>query len=106
MAQEESPWLQKAFLLTMILTSNSTRLTAALLIVAGAVSNGRLGNRPASAAAQDRGDSSRRLMERRPLRGAQNGRASRPLCLGCCWAVIEPLFAAGVINLLWAAAWP
>ena len=95
-------WLQEARLLSMELVSTSARFAGLLLIGAG-VFQWTPWKRQCLAHCAG------------PLsflttswRDGQSGALTMGLhhgayCLGCCWAVMALLFAAGVMNLLWVA---
>ena len=95
--------LQSAHLLTMTLTSNSARLTAALLIVAGLFQWTPWKRACLSHCAGPLGFLAASWREGR-FGALKMGAHHGFYCLGCCWAVMALLFAAGVMNLLWVAA--
>jgi predicted metal-binding membrane protein len=95
-------WLQSVRLLSMDLVSTSTVFAASLLIAAGVFQWTPLKQRCLTHCA---GPLSFLMTSWRDGRagalrmGLQHGL----YCLGCCWAVMVLLFAAGVMNLVWVA---
>jgi len=95
--------LSRAALLTPMMESASTRLGAALLIVAGAYQWTPLKQ---SCLSQCRAPVSFITQNWKPgVSGALRMGVEHGLdCLGCCWVLMLLLFVGGVMNLTWIAA--
>jgi predicted metal-binding membrane protein len=95
--------LQRRSLLSPALALADARVTAAAFLLAGAFEFSALKNR---CLARCRAPFAFVVRHWRPgatsavAMGARHG----GFCLGCCWALMLLLFAAGVMNLLWVAA--
>ena len=95
-------WLQQARLLSMELESTSTVFAACLLLGAGVF---QWTPWKRQCLAHCAGPLSFLTTSWRDGRGGAlvMGLHHGFYCLGCCWAVMALLFAAGVMNLLWVA---
>jgi predicted metal-binding membrane protein len=95
-------WLQSARLLSMEMEATSSIFAAALLIAAGVFQWTPLKQKCLTGCAGPLGFLMTRWRDGRA--GAlRMGLDHGAYCLGCCWAVMALLFAAGVMNLLWVA---
>jgi predicted metal-binding membrane protein len=93
-------WLQSVRLLSMEMVSTSTIFAASLLIGAGVFQWTPLKQRCLTQCAGPLSFLMSSWREGRKgalVMGLRHGL----YCLGCCWAVMALLFAAGVMNLLW-----
>lgn len=86
----------------MLMWSTDRRLTAALLIAAGLY---QLSPLKTACLAQCRSPAEFLARHWRPGRGGafRLGVLHGAYCLGCCWALMLLLFAAGIMNLVWIA---